>query len=272
MEALDLDTVTIFTVVRVIKNLISKTLPFVAAAALLYPATRKLADSDWREELNTTYQLGDSSFGAGFFVLVGLIELALAGLILWRRTRVPAGLAMAGFFVGALVFNLGLRVDQKLLPDDRPGLGALIALDISHLLIGLAVAALWWNRLDADTAMTTTVYTDSAGQALQGHDPVAYFTVGAPTKGNSNISREWNGATWLFATAENRELFDADPDKYAPAFGGHCAVAKVMGSDLKGSPKRWRIKDGRLYINKNLLASSMFGPLAGRIQELDVRS
>ena len=120
--------------------------------------------------------------------------------------------------------------------------------------------------------MSSTIYTDKAGHALQGHDPVAYFTVGAPTKGNPNISREWNGATWLFSTAEHRDLFDADPDKYAPAFGGHCAVAQVLGSDLKGSAKRWRIIDDRLYINKNLAASSMFGLLSARIQKLAARS
>ncbi len=126
-----------------IKNLLSKTLPFVAAAALLFPGIRKLADAGWRDELTTTYQLGDLNFGGWFFVMVGLIELAMAGLILWPKTRVPAGLAMAGFFVGALVFNLGLRVDQDLLPADRPTLGTLIPLDTSHLLIGLAVAWLW---------------------------------------------------------------------------------------------------------------------------------
>ncbi len=120
--------------------------------------------------------------------------------------------------------------------------------------------------------MASTIHTDDAGLALQGHDPVAYFTVGAPTKGNPNISRDWSGATWLFSTAEHRDLFDADPDKYAPAFGGHCAVAQVIGSDLRGSAKRWRIEDGRLYINKNLLASSMFGLLVGRIRKLDDRS
>ncbi len=134
---------SILTVEQVIKNLASKTLPIVAAAALLFPATRKLAEADWRDELTTTYQLGDQNFGTWFFVAVGLIELALAAFILWPTTRVPAGLAMAGFFVGALVFNLFLRVDQDLLPADRPTLGTLIPLDISHLLIGLAVAWLW---------------------------------------------------------------------------------------------------------------------------------
>lgn len=126
-----------------IKNFLARALPLVAAAALLYPATRKLADEAWRRELATTYQLGERSFGEGFFVLVGALELAMAGLILWPKTRIPAGLAMAGFFVGALAFNLGLRVDQDLLPSDRPTLATLVPLDISHLLIGLTVALLW---------------------------------------------------------------------------------------------------------------------------------
>lgn len=126
-----------------IKNVVSKALPFVAAAALLYPASRKLIDAAWREELSATYQLGGQGFGEWFFALVGLLEATMAGLILWPKTRVPAGLAMAGFFVGALVFNIGLRVDQDLLPADRPGLGTLVPLDVSHLLLGLAVAWLW---------------------------------------------------------------------------------------------------------------------------------
>lgn len=126
-----------------IKKFASRALPIVAAAALLFPAGRKLTDGSWRDELGTTYQLGDRSVGPGFFVLIGVLELAMAGLILWPKTRVPAGLAMAGFFVGALVFNLGLRIDQDLLPDDRPTLATLVPLDVSHLLIGLGVAALW---------------------------------------------------------------------------------------------------------------------------------
>ncbi len=120
--------------------------------------------------------------------------------------------------------------------------------------------------------MTTTVYVDKAGIALQGHDPVAYFTLGAPTKGDPELSRQWNGATWLFSSAAHRDLFDGDPEKYAPAFGGHCAVAQVAGTDLRGSAKRWRIEDGRLFVNKNLLASSLFGLFAGRIKTLADRA
>ena len=72
----------------------------------------------------------------------------------------------------------------------------------------------------------TTIHTDRDGLALQGHDPVAYFTVGTPTKGHANISREWDGATWRFASDANRDRFDADPQKYAPAFGGRVYALK----------------------------------------------
>lgn len=137
-----------------IKNILSRTLPFLAAVALLIPASRKLTGGDWRDELGMTYRFGDQDFGATFFVLVGLIEAALAVLILWPKTRIPAGLAMAGFFVGALVFNLGFRVEQSALPEGRSTLAQLIPLDISHLLLGLAVAALWWNHQSESSAAT----------------------------------------------------------------------------------------------------------------------
>lgn len=140
-----------------IKNIVSKAVPFVAAAALLFPGTRKLANADWREELNATYLSGNQSFGEGFYVFVGVLEIAMAVLILWPKTRVPAGLAMAGFFVGALVFNLSFRVDQSLLPDGRQGLSTLIPLDISHLLIGLAVAALWRRSGQPNTEGSTAI-------------------------------------------------------------------------------------------------------------------
>lgn len=145
------------------KKIVSNALPVVAAAALTYPALRKLSDSAWRSELNTTYEVAGQNLGAVFFLLVGLLEASMAVLILWPKTRVPAGLAMAGFFVGALVFNLGFRVDQSLLPEDRPGLSTLIPLDVSHLLIGLGVALLWrtagqpshlWVQTDRNRSQT----------------------------------------------------------------------------------------------------------------------
>ena len=116
--------------------------------------------------------------------------------------------------------------------------------------------------------MGETIYRDNNGRALRGHDPVAYFTRGEQTKGDPTITTEWAGATWLFATTEHRDLFDADPTRYAPAFGGHCAVGRALGASFPGSPKRWRIENDRLYVNKNLFAALQFPLFSRRIRRL----
>lgn len=106
------------------------------------------------------------------------------------------------------------------------------------------------------------------GLALKGYDPVAYFTLGKPTKGSADISYEWSGAEWRFATAEHRDLFVNDPSTYAPQFGGSCAVAAATGHSVSASPKRWRIENGHLYLNKDRLAAALHKPLSQRIHRL----
>lgn len=107
------------------------------------------------------------------------------------------------------------------------------------------------------------------GVAIKGYDPVAYFTIGEPTKGSPDISYRWDNAEWWFSTEANREAFAADPHRYVPQFGGNCAVAAATGHRVKASPKRWRIeKDGRLYLNKDRLAARLHGPLSSRILRL----
>jgi YHS domain-containing protein len=59
------------------------------------------------------------------------------------------------------------------------------------------------------------------GYAIKGFDPVAYFTMGGPVKGDKRFAYEWNGATWLFSAESNRELFMNDPERYAPQYGGY---------------------------------------------------
>ncbi len=72
------------------------------------------------------------------------------------------------------------------------------------------------------TAVVSTRFnTDSFGVAIQGYDTVAYHTEGRPVKGKSEIFYSWNDAIWHFATAENRDLFAADPERYAPQYGGY---------------------------------------------------
>ena len=90
------------------------------------------------------------------------------------------------------------------------------------------------------------------GNAIDGYDPVAYHTLGEPVEGSGDFEHEWMGATWRFANAEHRDLFAADPGKYAPAYGGYCAYGVSKGYKPGIDPNAWDIVDGRLYLNLNL--------------------
>ncbi len=97
-------------------------------------------------------------------------------------------------------------------------------------------------------AATAPVYSDR-GVAVDGSDMVAYFTQGAPVKGSDAHTFDWNGVTWQFASAANRDAFAADPDAYAPQYGGYCAWAVSNGYTASTTPEAWKIVDGKLYLN-----------------------
>ena len=100
----------------------------------------------------------------------------------------------------------------------------------------------------AAQAKSTEIYTGwLSSSAVGGYDPVAYFTEGKPVAGNSGITHQWKGATWRFASEKNRDLFKAEPAKYAPQYGGYCAWAVSQGYTAKGDPNHWKIVDGKLY-------------------------
>jgi YHS domain-containing protein len=92
-------------------------------------------------------------------------------------------------------------------------------------------------------------FKSAQGLALKGYDPVAYFTEGKPIEGRGEFEAEWRGARWRFATADNREAFLREPDKYAPQYGGYCSWAVGHGYTAKGDPQAWKILDGKLYLN-----------------------
>lgn len=96
---------------------------------------------------------------------------------------------------------------------------------------------------------TKAVNVDNVGLAIRGYDPVAYFTVGKPIAGNPQFTAQHDGATYRFASAANRDAFAEEPAKYAPAFGGFCAMGAVFEKKLDGDPNLWRIVDGKLYLN-----------------------
>ena len=84
--------------------------------------------------------------------------------------------------------------------------------------------------------------------AIKGYDTVAYFTDGKATKGSSSYEYIWDDAKWRFASLAHRDLFIADPDRYAPQFGGFCAGAIVNGVLVPANPESWAIVDGKLYM------------------------
>ena len=96
------------------------------------------------------------------------------------------------------------------------------------------------------------------GVAIKGADPVSYFSSKAPASGKSDITLVWNGATWRFATVENRDAFAADPAKYAPQFGGYCATGMSFGKKIPVDPAYFRIVDGKLYLNNSDKAQAYF--------------
>jgi YHS domain-containing protein len=88
--------------------------------------------------------------------------------------------------------------------------------------------------------------------AIRGYDPVAYFTVGEPTRGSDQFTASWQGATFKFASAANLELFEAEPAAYAPQYGGYCAYAVAKGATAGTVPDAWTIVEGKLYLNYSL--------------------
>ncbi len=85
--------------------------------------------------------------------------------------------------------------------------------------------------------------------AIEGTDPVAYFTEGKAVEGSSQFTHAWKGATWRFKDAANRDAFAANPEKYAPEFGGYCAWAVSQGYTAGIDPEAWTIHQGKLYLN-----------------------
>ena len=118
-------------------------------------------------------------------------------------------------------------------------------LSFGAMLSGLLVSASVW-------AAEPPVHLTADGVAVGGYDPVAYFTDGEPVEGSPDYAYDWNGATWRFTSQAHLDLFEADPGRYAPRFGGYCAWAVSQGYTASADPLAWRVVDGKLYLNYSL--------------------
>lgn len=87
--------------------------------------------------------------------------------------------------------------------------------------------------------------------AIKGYDTVSYFTKGAPIKGSNKFTSAYNGAIYQFSNAANRDLFKSDPSKYAPQYGGYCAMGVALNKKLDTDPTAWHIRGDKLYLNLN---------------------
>jgi YHS domain-containing protein len=92
---------------------------------------------------------------------------------------------------------------------------------------------------------------DAAGVALQGYDPVAYFTDGRATKGQKVFTATHDSVTYRFASAAHKREFRAQPARFLPQYGGYRAMGVALGKKLPVDPEAFRVVAGKLYLNVN---------------------
>jgi YHS domain-containing protein len=119
----------------------------------------------------------------------------------------------------------------------------------------------------ATTAQNHAIYQKN-GLALDGYDPVAYFTEGNPTKGSAAFSHLWNDTQWHFSSQANLEAFKANPEQYAPQYGGFCAYGVSEDHKSPTDPNAWTLVDGKLYLNYSPKVKTLWSKdIPGRIQK-----
>jgi len=106
--------------------------------------------------------------------------------------------------------------------------------------------------------------------AIKGYDTVAYFTAGKALKGNKSFTFQWHDMTWYFLTKENRDLFAARPEKYAPQYDGYCAWAMTEARKAHTDPEVWTIVNAKLYLNCSRTAYEKWSmDIPGNIKKAD---
>jgi hypothetical protein len=129
-------------------------------------------------------------------------------------------------------------------------------------------------RLLAMLALGLCVLPASAAAPLtrlgiKGYDPVAYFTLQRATPGSEQFEYQWDEHRWRFSSAAHRELFKADPVRYAPQFANFCAVALARGEVREANPEYWLISDGKLYLFGKSIGPDLFRKNHGYIERAD---
>ena len=103
--------------------------------------------------------------------------------------------------------------------------------------------------LTAVPSVADTLQFATENGAIDGFDPVSYFSDARPERGDPGITANWNGVDWHFTSEQHRDAFVANPEKYAPQYGGFCALGMAHGGDVPTDPEAWTIWKGKLYFN-----------------------
>jgi YHS domain-containing protein len=104
------------------------------------------------------------------------------------------------------------------------------------------------QALQAASVITAIVTDPLTGVAIEGYDPVSYFTEAEPQQGLPDYEFIWGGVPWYFANAANRDVFMRAPEVYAPRFGGHCTMSLARGYLSDGKPAIYAVRDGHLHL------------------------
>jgi len=115
--------------------------------------------------------------------------------------------------------------------------------------VGLAGLFVWLGNGFVTSAFAAPPVNQSSGYAIGGFDVIAYYSKKAAVRGKPEFNYVWREATWLFESVENRDKFAANPETYAPQYGGHCAMSMVNGKQGRGDPQAWSVRNGKLYLN-----------------------
>ena len=111
-----------------------------------------------------------------------------------------------------------------------------------------AFLSLTFGILTATALAGGAVNVDSNGIGIQGYDPVAFFTDGKPVLGQEQFHSSYHDVTYRFASAEHQQMFEKDPAKYEPQFGGYCAYGVTQGHLAPVKIEAFQIVDGRLLM------------------------
>jgi len=111
---------------------------------------------------------------------------------------------------------------------------------------------------DHEPGHKVLVLKNREGVAILSYDAVAYFTDNKPVQGSPKFQSEHDGAKYYFSSVEHKQLFDADPAKYAPAYGGYCGYAASIGKVRPANPLLWSIVDGQLIVQHTKGAAQLW--------------